>query len=205
MTPQNLKYTPEIYEAGIKYLRANLSEFNKLYLKIGYIDYEVYDFNFHSLVRTIVGQQLSGKAAATILSRLTSHNANKTLTPENTVNFSLSTLMNIGLSRNKSEYILSIAQKSIDGELQFQAIAKLSREECFQKLISLRGIGPWSASILMMFNLGFLDEFPENDVTLNKAIEKYFPTLTGAVLDQKARPYRSIICLYLWRFIDDFT
>lgn len=201
----DIKYSQENYRSGICTLRNNLQEFDRLYDIFGEIEYGLQEFNFHSLVRTIAGQQLSGKAAATIFGRLQKLEGSDVLTPEFVTSCGLEKLRETGLSNAKASYILDIANKTQNDEFSFERMLTLGREECFVALTGLRGIGPWSASIMMMFRLGFLDEFPKDDVTLCKAINSYFPDLTEERLEECASPYRSILALYLWHYIDEFV
>lgn len=196
------RYTPDTYNEGISHLREMLGDFEIMYTALGHLDYAVSKLDFASFVRIIAGQQLSTNVANKIFSRIEQLTKGKQLTAKAIITCDAQDLLATGLSKSKAAYIKEIAYKIDTGVFNITGIGALDRDECYKRLISLRGIGPWSASIMMMFRLGYLNEFPKDDVTLLKVINNHFPSLKESILTNRAVPYRSIVALYLWEYHD---
>jgi len=166
---------------------------------------------FHALAESIAYQQLSGKAAATIFARVRAiYPRRKYLDPRLVLKTPDEKLRAAGLSRNKVAAIKDLAAKRLDGTVPSgRALAKMSDEEIIARLTSVRGIGRWTAEMLLLFELARPDIWPVHDYGVQKGFAKTFgrrklPTPKQlAKLGEKWRPYRSFAAWYFWRALDN--
>ncbi len=161
---------------------------------------------FDVLLRAIVYQQLNGKAAASILARVEALFPQNRPTPEALLALADEPLRAAGLSRNKLAAIRDLAAKCVDGTVPTPAAArKLSDADLVARLTAVRGVGPWTVHMLLMFNLGRPDVLPTGDFGVREGFRKLHRKRrqpTPAELEKYARrwaPYRSIAAWYLWR------
>ena len=160
------------------------------------------------LCRSIVYQQLSGKAAGTIMARFLGLYASDTLTAEALLRTTDDTLRGIGLSRQKIAYLKDLAAKVQDGTLQLTALPVHSDDEVIYQLTRVKGIGRWTAEMFLIFALGRPDVFPVNDLGIRKAIQRvygYKRLPAPVTMHRHARkwiPYRTIATWYLWRSLE---
>ena len=160
------------------------------------------------LCRSIVYQQLSGKAAGTIMTRFLGLYEPDPLTPEMLLCTTDDTLRGIGLSRQKIAYLKDLALKVQDGALQLVMLPTHSDAEVIRQLMGVKGIGRWTAEMFLIFALGRLDVFPVDDLGIRKAIQRaygYRRLPAPVTMHRHARkwiPYRTIATWYLWRSLD---
>jgi DNA-3-methyladenine glycosylase II len=162
---------------------------------------------FVNLVRSIIGQQLSGKAADTIWKRVTilidGH-----ITADKILSVSDEALRQAGTSGNKIKYIKNIARAVIDKTLDIDNLPQYDNEEIIRRLTEIKGIGRWTAEMFLIFNLAREDVFSFGDGGLNSALNKLYGNggnLTKEnmkAITDKWQPYRSIASLYLWRSLE---
>src|SRR5947207_1219182 len=165
---------------------------------------------FQSLLRSVVYQQLNGTAAATILSRvLALYPARKFPTPEDILATADERLRGAGLSRAKTAAIKDIAAKTIEGVVpSSRAIARMSNEKILERLTAIRGVGPWTVEMLLIFTLGRPDILPATDFGVRKGFaltyrRKELPAPSELLKHgERWRPYRTIASWYLWRALD---
>ena len=168
------------------------------------------DETFEALLQSIVYQQLNGKAAATILGRVLAHfDEGKTLTPERLLKTPDEKLRAAGLSANKLLALKDLAQKTIDGVVPPRHLAeKLSDEELVERLTAVRGIGPWTVHMLLIFRFGRPDVLPTGDFAVCKAFGLLYKKRghpKPEVVHRHAKiwaPYRTVASWYLWRSLD---
>jgi DNA-3-methyladenine glycosylase II len=164
---------------------------------------------YGTLVRTITGQQLSSKAAATIYTRLTALYGGRTPTPEEIIATDPQQLRDVGLSGAKAAYLRDLAEHIVDGELPLDELAELPDEKVYEGLIAVKGLGRWSIHMFLMFHLGRGDILPVGDLGIRKAIQVLYgldELPKAAEIEQIAeawRPYRTLACLYLWESLDN--
>lgn len=167
--------------------------------------------DFHNLARSIAYQQLHGKAAATIFGRLCTATGCEQLTPETVLALTIEQMRACGLSKQKLAYIRDLAEKTINGDVNFEQLPDMEDEDIIEHLTRVKGIGRWSAQMFLMFALNRPDVMPVVDLGINVAIKKAYnkrkilkpaQTLKFA---EKWRPYRSVACWYLWRSVDVVT
>ena len=165
---------------------------------------------FTSLASSIVYQQLSGKAAATIYGRFEALFENNRPTAVAAAALSVQTLRSVGLSNNKALSILDLAEHSCSGSLpNTRKMASLDDDAVIERLCRVRGIGPWTAQMFLMFSLGRPDVMPATDLGIQKGVQLTFelenlPT-PDLVLDttRHLSPYRSVASWYFWRAVDE--
>jgi DNA-3-methyladenine glycosylase II len=162
---------------------------------------------FASLAEAIVYQQLHGKAAATIFKRLTDV-AGLPLKPEGILKLSETQMRSAGLSKQKLSYLRDLSAKTQSGEVQFSHFPDLSDEEVIEQLISIKGIGRWTAHMFLMFSLRRPNVLPTGDLGIQMAMRKHYRKRKlpkPAQMEKIAKcwePYRSVACWYLWRSMD---
>jgi DNA-3-methyladenine glycosylase II len=164
---------------------------------------------YGALVRSIVGQQLSTKAARTIYERLTELFGGHTPTPRELLDADPEDIRAAGLSRPKVAYLRDLAEHVEDGELDLERLAELPDDEVIAQLTEIKGLGVWTAHMFLIFHLGRPDVLPVGDLGIRRAAQLSYgldDLPDSAELEQLAepwRPYRSLACLYLWRSLDN--
>jgi DNA-3-methyladenine glycosylase II len=166
---------------------------------------------FDALAESIVYQQLSGKAAQTIWRRVKAiYPRRKWLDPKLVLATPEETFRAAGLSGSKTRALKDLAAKTLDGTVpSARELARMSDEEIITRLINVRGIGRWTAEMLLLFDLGRLDVWPVNDYGVRKGFAKTFgrrklPTAKQLMkLGEKWKPYRSVAAWYFWRALDN--
>lgn len=163
---------------------------------------------YGALVRTIVGQQLSTKAARGIYGKLTALFDGATPSPEAILAAEEDGLRGCGLSRSKVSYLRNLAHRTLDGEMLFAEMRGMRDEEVISRLVAVRGLGRWSADMFLMFHLGRGDVLPVGDLGIRRAVEREYglPDLPDAkTLEEVSapwRPERTLASLYLWESLD---
>ena len=162
---------------------------------------------FFSLCRTIVGQQISTKAADSIWSKF-EIKCKKKIIPSNVLKLSSRSLRSAGLSRQKITYLKNIAKSFKNKSFNVKDLKKMSDEHAIDYITQLKGLGVWSAQMFLMFNLNRPDVFPTKDIGLIRAISKnyktsYPPAEKFLIKTSKLHSgYRSVFTWYMWRSID---
>jgi DNA-3-methyladenine glycosylase II len=164
---------------------------------------------YGALVRSIVGQQLSTKAARSIYERLTDLFDGRTPSPAELLATDPEEVRSVGLSRPKVAYLRSLAEHVQSGELAFARLSELPDEEVTEQLTAVKGLGQWTADMFLIFHLGRPDVLPVGDLGIRRAVERAYglPELPDAArlteMGEPWRPHRSLASLYLWRSLDN--
>jgi len=162
---------------------------------------------FFSLCRTIIGQQISTKAADSIWLKFEKKCKRKIL-PINVLKLSSSSLRSAGLSRQKVSYLKNIAKSFKNKSFNIRNLKKMDDEQAISYITQLKGLGIWSAQMFLMFNLNRADIFPTKDIGLVRAISKNYKTSyppSERFLNKISKlhlGYRSVFTWYMWRSID---
>ena len=167
--------------------------------------------HYGELVSSIVGQQLSTKAAYAIWQRVLALFGDKMPTPEQLIKIDGQKLRDVGLSWAKVSYVKDIAEHILDGRLDMEHIASMPNDQLIEQLTAVKGIGEWSAHMYMMFGLGRLDILPVGDLGIRKAAQnlyglKELPTpeqLITIAGQNNWHPYESVASWYLWQSLDN--
>lgn len=163
---------------------------------------------FHVLLGTIVSQQLSAKAADTIYKRVVALVGGDPPDPAALVGVPVARLRDAGLSGRKAEYVRDLAARVAAGELSLSHVEHLSDEDAITLLTTVRGIGRWSAEMVLIFRLLRPDVLPLDDVGLLNAAKRVYRLRTRPTparftrLAEPWRPWRSVACWYLWASLD---
>jgi DNA-3-methyladenine glycosylase II len=159
---------------------------------------------YGALLRAIVGQQLSTKAARTIYGRILDLFDGGTPAPEQLLEAEESDLRAAGLSGRKVEYIRDLASHVIDGELELERLGELSDEEAIEEIVAVRGLGVWTAEMFLLFHLERPDVLSGGDLGIRKAVQieyglEEMPAPARVLeIGEPWRPHRSLASLYLW-------
>ena len=161
---------------------------------------------FYSLCRSIIGQQISVKAADSIWLKF--EKIIKKIKPINLIKLSNAKLASIGLSRQKILYLKIIAKEFLNKTLDIKILQKMSDDEAIKSLVRIKGIGIWTAQMFLIFNLNRSNIFPFSDIGLIKAISKNYKKEYPLKKDEldyfknKWHPYSTVATWYMWRSID---
>ena len=162
---------------------------------------------FFSLCRTIVGQQISTKAADSIWSKL-EKKCKKNIKPKIILKISSYNLKSAGLSRQKVSYLKNIAKAFINKSFDVSKLKKMNDVDAINYITKLKGLGVWSAEMFLMFNLNRPNIFPMKDIGLLRAISKNYKTSYPPSkfflnkISKLHNGYRSVFTWYMWRSID---
>jgi DNA-3-methyladenine glycosylase II len=163
---------------------------------------------FAALTEDIVNQQLSGKAADSIFTRFKNLFPKKVISPEHILKLNDQKIRDIGMSWGKVKYVKDLAAKVLDKTVQLDIIEKLPDEEVMRELVKVKGIGPWTAEMFLIFTLKREDVFSFGDLGLNKAIIKIYRLKTPSrtrleKIIKPWSPYKSFASLTLWNSLDN--
>lgn len=167
------------------------------------------DDHFYSLVRAITNQQLSGKAADTIYSRILKLLPKEKLTASEILKIKDQDLRNAGLSWSKVSYLKDLATRTVNNQIPLDSFENLTEEEIILELTKIKGIGRWSAEMFIMFHLARPDVFSYGDLGLRNAMQKLYkldkhPNPKEALeISNRWSPYRTYACRILWMSLDN--
>lgn len=173
--------------------------------QVGSFDFGPFGEPFEVLAHSIVSQQLATAASARIWSRLRERVG---VTPQAVLAASEATLREVGLSARKAEYLRGLASAAVERDPDLDALDGLSDEEVVARLTALRGVGPWTAHMFLMFGLRRPDVLALDDFGIRLAVGRLLglggPASPAQVAERAEiwRPYRSVALLYLWRAAD---
>lgn len=187
--------------AEVEYLKRRDKILGEAIDRIGRINRETDTDLFSSVVHHIIGQQISTKAQTTIWNRMKEKLGE--VNEETIFAADISQLQSLGMTFRKAEYIKDFAEKVIAGEFDLQEVAGLSDEDAIKKLISLKGIGVWTAEMILLFCLQRPDIFSFDDLAIQRGLRMlYHHRKIDRKLFEKYRrrfsPYCSVASLYLW-------
>jgi DNA-3-methyladenine glycosylase II len=163
---------------------------------------------FHTLVGSIISQQISGKAADSIRMRLKQRIAPDRISADSLLRLTAEDLRQVGVSPQKAKYLHDLAERVANGSLRLNTLARLSDEEVIEALIQVKGIGVWTAQMFLIFSLGRLDVFPHDDLGVRVAIRNLYGLVdlpdkhVSHRIAASWRPYASVGAWYCWRSLD---
>lgn len=176
--------------------------------KVGVLGPTVSDDYFSDLCEIIINQQLSDKAAATIFARFKKLFPKGEITPQRLLRLTDTKIRSCGTSNSKVTFLKDLAKKIISKDLQLEKLDKFPDSEIMKELSKVKGIGPWSVEMFLMFTLGREDIFSHGDLGLRNAIKKLYkfkkePTkIQIKKIVEKWKPYRTYACRILWRSLE---
>jgi 3-methyladenine DNA glycosylase/8-oxoguanine DNA glycosylase len=194
----------QIFEYGqkeIDYLKSKDKKLGAAIEKIGIIERKVTPDPFEALISSVVGQQISSKAAVTVWNRLVELLGG--ITPESISEADISKIQGCGMSQRKAGYIKGIAEAAISGEVDFNQLYTLTDEEIIKKLSSLHGVGEWTAEMLLIFSLNRPDVVSYKDLAIRRGMMnlyglKELPKEKFDKYKKRYSPQGSVASLYLW-------
>ena len=195
-------------KAGRLHIQKGDPTMKRIVKAVGPCKIKTHSDRFLTLVNSILSQQISGAAARTIHGNLVDALQPESICPEALVPFSVDQLRELGISRQKAGYILDLAGKVHEGEVNLKSVGRLDDDAVVVELTKIKGIGPWTAQMFMMFCLGRLDVFPSDDLGVQNAIKKHYKprgTFNKNRMEKIARPWRpyaTIASWYLWRSLE---
>lgn len=176
--------------------------------RVGPYKIEYREPTFHNLVRSIVYQQLNGRAAQTIFGRLAAAAKDDPLTPESILRLRPARMRTLGLSKQKLTYIRELARLTKSGEVSFELVPTLEDTRVIEHLTKVKGIGVWTAHMFLIFALRRPDILPTGDFGVRAAMKKAYnlPEMPKPEEMERIaaawRPFSSVAAWYLWRSLD---
>ncbi len=197
------------HNIALRHLSHADKRMEKLIDKFGPPNFNLMNNYYESLIRSIVYQQLSGKAASIIYERLLDLFVFDIYPePKDILAVSIETLRSSGLSYQKVNYIRDLSEKWQDGTMNLTNIDSMTDEEISSELIKVKGIGQWTADMFLMFTLGRPDVFPFGDLGIQKGVmilTNMNRLPTQKEMERKTKkwqPYRTVAAWYLWKLVD---
>ena len=200
--------TDQDYAKAIRYLRRSDDIMKQIIDGVGPCMMTIDSSPFRMLIRSIVGQQLSVAAAATIWSRFVSANGSKRVSPASIERLSDTDLRACGISHAKIRSIREIQSAFATRNVTAAKLRRLPDEDVKEILTTLRGVGPWTGDMFLMFGLGRMNVFPVGDLGIVNAIGSFYgdgsrPSVAFMTrVAEKWAPYRSIATWYCWQGLD---
>lgn len=203
--------SPSSLKQAARHLASNDPILEPIINKVGLAKIEPHDNYYWELIDSIISQQLSVKAAATIEKRFQELFGRDTPTPEQILEKSIEELRSVGLSGQKAKYIQDLAGHIQSGKISFSKLAQQSNEEIIAELTDVKGIGEWTAHMFLIFSVGRLDILPIGDLGIRNGIRKLYgfselPTseqIRDVAKANNWHPYESVASWYVWRSLDN--
>jgi 3-methyladenine DNA glycosylase/8-oxoguanine DNA glycosylase len=191
----------EYGQVEIDHLRRKDKKLGRVIDSLGMLRAEMYPDLFTALVSSVVGQQISGKAAVTVWNRVVERFVE--ITPAILHQASLEDVQSCGMSFRKAEYVKGIAEACAIRGLDLEKLKMLPDEEVVEALVSLKGIGPWTAEMMLIFSLGRKDVVSWGDLAIRRGMMSLYGlgSLDRQQFDRyrsKYTPYGSVASLYIW-------
>ncbi|OGH11387.1 MAG: hypothetical protein A3B38_00990 [Candidatus Levybacteria bacterium RIFCSPLOWO2_01_FULL_36_13] len=165
------------------------------------------EFLYEEIIESIIGQQLSGKAADTIFNRFLSlYKEKKFPRPKALIKTDTEKLRGAGMSYGKAAYIKNVAQAFLDKTIDVEKLRKMNDEEVITELTKIKGVGRWTAEMILIFTFKRTDVFSMGDAGLRRAIKNLYKLekeVEILKLAEKWKPNRSLACWYLWRSLEN--
>lgn len=166
---------------------------------------------YQELVESIISQQLSVKAAATILKRFKELFSADFPSPEEIIATDIEALRGVGLSRQKASYIKDLAARVLDGSVQFSHLDSLTNQEIIDELVQIKGVGVWTVHMFLLFCMGRLNVLPTGDLGIRNGIQKLYDLpekpsvedIETIAIHNQWHPYESIASWYVWHSLDN--
>ncbi len=199
---------PALLETARRSLRRRDPVLGAVIRRVGPCEMEARGDPYRALVRSVIYQQLAGAAAGAIAARLRARYGGRIPRPEILATARGTDLRRLGLSRQKAATIRDVARAFSDGTLTTRALRRMSDEEVVAAVTRIKGIGEWTAHMLLMFSLGSPDVLPVGDYGVRKGVMGLYrlealPNRRELEsLAERWRPYRSVASWYLWRAMD---
>lgn len=204
----NMPYRSADIAAAVKHLSQVDPVLKDLIRRVGPFTLKTHRDRFDLLVRSIISQQISTKAARSIRLKLVDRVAPEGIGPDSLSRLSDADLRTVGLSSQKVSYLRDLTERTRQGTLQLHRFGRMCDADVIEQLVEVRGIGLWTAQMFLMFALGRLDVFPHDDLGLRSSIKQLYGLTelpdkkTSHAIAAPWAPYRTIASWYCWRLGD---
>jgi DNA-3-methyladenine glycosylase II len=195
-------------EAAVKHLRRRCPVMRQVVDAVGPCTMKVRRDRFGMLARSILFQQISGHAATAILNKLLTRLPDGKLSAAGLAALSDEEFRNSGVSGQKTRYLRSLAELTLDGKVKLTGLGKWSDQQIIDELIQVKGVGVWTAQMFLMFSLGRPDVLPWDDLGVRQAIRKLYSLEDLPKREESERiakpwrPYASVASWYCWRSLE---
>lgn len=202
----------DVLRVAATYLSTQDAQLAPIIKKAGVAAIKPHKNYYQELVESIVSQQLSVKAAATILKRFIDlFPGDNFPTPDQILQKDIEDLRGVGLSRQKGSYIQDLALKVIDGTVKFNHLDVLTNDEVIAELTKIKGVGVWTVHMFLIFCMGRLDVLPVGDLGIKNGIQKLYgfdhsltmEEMQKVAVDNNWHPYESVASWYVWHSLDN--
>jgi DNA-3-methyladenine glycosylase II len=196
------------FNDAIKHLRRADPVLKRVIAEVGPCRLKVQRNRFHALARSIIAQQISTSAAASIRRRLEELVAPEPISAAALARLSVEEMRTAGVSPQKACYLLDLAARVESGQVRLARIGRLSDEAVIEELTQVKGIGRWTAQMFLIFSLGRPDVFPHDDLGIRSALRTLYelPDLPDRAASHAIaaawRPYASVASWYCWRSLE---
>ncbi len=198
-------------QSGAKHLATNDQVLAPLVEKFGLPTMRAHGNYYQELVESIVSQQLSVKAGASITKRFVALFEGSFPTPEQIIKTDVETMRSAGLSRPKARYIQDLAQHVQDGSIKFNHLDGLTNDEIIAELTAVKGIGEWTVHMFLIFCMGRTNVLAYGDLGVRNGIQKLYglatipdkPAVEAIATANNWHPYESYACWYIWKSLDN--
>lgn len=208
---QPVVLTPARARAAIAHLAQADAVMAEIVARVGPFRMAYREPDFETLVRSVVYQQISGKAAMAIFGRLQAACGNGRLCPDGVLTLSRDALRGLGLSSQKARYVWDLAEKTRDKTLDFSRLPGLPDDAVIAILTQVTGVGRWTAQMFLMFALRRPDVLPVADLGVRAAMQRAYRLRRPPTPERMQRiarpwhPYASVASWYLWRSLENFA
>ncbi|MFK7902838.1 MAG: DNA-3-methyladenine glycosylase [Nitratireductor sp.] len=189
---------------GMQFLRENFVELDAIADEVAEVPLRLGEANFKGLASIVVSQQVSKASASAIFQRF--ETLINPLDAQNYIKCGEAAWKEIGLSRPKQRTLLAVSEAVLSGELDFEALAQLPAKEAIENMTRVKGIGPWTSEVYLLFCAGHSDIFPAGDLALQEAVKVIYK-LNARPNDKKTRemverfsPWRGVAARLLWAY-----
>jgi len=203
-----MAFSRQQIDDALNHLRARDPVMRALIDQVGPFRLRTERNRFQMLVRSILSQQISTKAARSIRLRVEAIVAPETPSAENLIRVEEDRLREAGVSPQKLSYLRDLCEHVLDDRLELRQIGRLSDERVVESLIRVKGIGRWTAQMFLIFSLGRLDVLPHGDVGIQNAVQQLYgldsrPDRESIeAIAEPWRPFSSVACWFCWRSLD---
>lgn len=197
-----------VIESAVIHLRKSDKRMKRVIDAVGPFTLKLQRDRFKMLVRSIVWQQISGKAAQSIFNKLLLKLNGGKVTAEALSRLTPEEMRSAGISTQKLSYLQDLSARVLDGRVRLAKTGRMTDADVITELTQIRGIGEWSAQMFLMFSLGRPDVFPHADLGIRSALKKLhaLDDLPDRTLSHKLaepwRPYATVASWYLWRSLE---
>jgi DNA-3-methyladenine glycosylase II len=203
--------SPENLTRAAKHLSKYDPKLATVIAAAGLASYAPHHDYYRALVDSIIGQQLSVKAASSIKKRFRELFSDTFPEPEAILTKSIEDLRGVGFSRAKAAYVQDLAQHIIDGKIRFDKLAEQANEEIIAELTAVKGIGEWTVHMFLMFSVGRLDVLAYGDLGVRNGVKLVYDLeelpskqdMENIAKKYKWHPYESVACWYMWHSLDN--